>query len=79
MAKRYEEEFKKQLVALYNNGQSLADLNREYEVAKSSLKQWIERYNETKSFNVDDNRTKEEKELIKYKKDVKNLKWKMIF
>jgi len=30
MAKRYQEEFKKQIVALYNNGKSLADLNREY-------------------------------------------------
>ena len=73
MPKRYEEEFKKQIVALFNNGKSLADLNREYNIAKSTIKVWIERYNKTESFNVDDNRTVEEKELIKYKKRLKEL------
>ena len=43
MRKKYEDEFKKQLVALFNNGKSLADLNREYGVAKSTIKSWIER------------------------------------
>lgn len=73
MAKRYEEEFKRQIVALFNNGKSLADLNREYNIAKSTIKVWIERYNKTESFNVDDNRTVEEKELIKYRKRCKEL------
>ena len=41
MAKRYQEEFKKQIVALYNNGKSLADLNREYGIAKSIIKVWV--------------------------------------
>lgn len=41
MAKRYEEEFKRQIVALFNNGKSLADLNREYSIAKSTIKVWI--------------------------------------
>ncbi len=29
MAKHYEEVFKKQIVALYNNGKTLADINKE--------------------------------------------------
>ncbi|MBV1820459.1 transposase, partial [Bacteroidales bacterium MSK.15.36] len=37
MAKRYTEDFKKQIVSLYNNGKSLADLNREYGIAKSTI------------------------------------------
>lgn len=49
MAKRYEEDFKKQIVALYNNGKSLADLNRDYGIAKSTIKVWIERYNSSSS------------------------------
>lgn len=73
MSKRYEEEFKKQIVALYNNGKSLADLNREYGIAKSTIKVWVERYNDSGSFNVNDNRTEEEKELIKLRKRVKQL------
>ena len=73
MAKRYEEEFKKQIVALYNNGKSLADLNREYGIAKSTIKVWVERYNDSGSFNVNDNRAEEEKELIRLRKKVKQL------
>ncbi len=73
MAKRYKEEFKKQLVSLYNNGKSLADLNREYGISKSTISTWIKRYNESGSFNIDDNRTEEEKELIELRKKVKDL------
>ncbi|NLN14012.1 MAG: hypothetical protein GX185_00235, partial [Tissierellia bacterium] len=42
------------------NGKSLADLNREYGIAKSTIKVWVERYNDSGSFNVNDNRTEED-------------------
>ena len=73
MAKHYEEAFKKQIVALYNNGKTLADINKEYGIAKSTFKTWIERYNASGSFDVNDNRTEEEIELIKLRKQVKQL------
>lgn len=73
MAKRYEEPFKKQIVALFNNGKSLAEINREYGIAKSTVKEWVERYNNSGSFNVNDNRSEEEKELIALRKKVKQL------
>ena len=73
MAKRYEEEFKKQIVSLFNNGKTLADINREYGVAKSTVKTWIERYNKTESFDINSNRSKEEKELIALRKRLKEL------
>ena len=73
MRKRYEDDFKKQLVALFNNGKSLAEINREYGVAKSTLKSWIERYNKTESFSAEENRTQEEKDYIKLKKRCKEL------
>ena len=73
MAKRYEEKFKKQIVALFNNGKSLADIHKEYGVAKSTVSTWIERYNDSGSFDIDDNRTEEEKELIELKKKLKQL------
>ncbi len=34
--KRYEEAFKKQIVALYNSGKSLADINKEYDCPTKS-------------------------------------------
>jgi len=70
---RYEEEFKKQIVALFNNGKSLADINREYGIAKSTIKTWVERLNSSGSLNIDDNRTEEEKELIALRKKLKQL------
>jgi transposase len=72
--RRYEEEFKKQIVALFNGGKSLADLNREYGIAKSTIKTWAERLNNSGSLDINDNRTEEEKELIVLRKEVKNLR-----
>ncbi len=71
--KGYEEQFKKQIVSLYNNGKSLADLNRDYGVAKSTISTWVKRYNNSMSFDINDNRTEEEKELIALRKKVKEL------
>ena len=73
MAKRYEEKFKEQIVNLFNSGKSLADINKEYGIAKSTIKTWVERRNNSGSFNIDDNRTKEEKELIELRKKLKQL------
>lgn len=55
MSTRYEEDFKKQIVALFNNGKTLADLNREYGISKATVKTWAKRYNESGSFSVNDN------------------------
>jgi transposase len=35
--KNYREEFKKQIVALKQNGKSIADISKEYEIAKSTI------------------------------------------
>jgi transposase len=39
--KHYTNEFKNTLVDLYNSGKSLADLSREYGIAKSTVTVWI--------------------------------------
>lgn len=72
--KRYDEDFKKQLVKIYNQGNhSYRSLGEEYDVAGPTIRTWVIRYNESESFNINDNRTKEEKELIELKKKVKQL------
>jgi len=73
--KRYEENFKKQIVNIYNQGNhTLRQLGEEYEISISTLNKWINRYNNTGSFDINDNRTQEEKELIKLRKELKQLK-----
>ena len=73
--KRYEKNFKKQIVNIYNqDNHTLRQLGEEYEISISTLNKWINRYNNTGSFDINDNRTQEEKELIKLRKELKQLK-----
>ncbi len=56
------------MVELYNSGKARCEIIREYELTPSTLSSWINKYNETGSFNINDNRSEEEKELIKLRK-----------
>lgn len=70
----YSDEFKQKMVELYNSGKPRAELIREYELTPSALSSWIIKYNSTGSFNINDNRSEEEKELIKLRKEVQRLR-----
>ena len=71
---RYDEDFKKQLVKIYNQGNhSYRSLGEEYGVSGPTIRNWGIRYNKSNSFDIDDNRTEEEKELIELRKKVKQL------
>ena len=72
--KRYDEDFKRQIVKIYNQGNhSYRSLGDEYGVTATSIRTWVLRYNNSNSFDVADNRTTEEKELIELRKKVKQL------
>jgi transposase len=42
--KRYTEEFKKQIVELYQNGKAVSILAREYGLIEQTIYKWIHRY-----------------------------------
>ena len=42
--KSYDEEFKKTLVSLYENGKKISDLSREYGINESTIRPWIKKY-----------------------------------
>ena len=69
----YSEEFKKQMVELYNAGKSKAELVREYELTPSALDRWISRINKTGSSKEKDNRSDLENELIALRKQNRQL------
>lgn len=71
--RNYEEEFKRQVVSLYNNGKSSKEISNEYTIAKSTVTKWIRDYNNSGSFKAKKNRTEEENELLKLKKENKQL------
>ena len=72
--RNYSDEFKQKIVELYNSGKPRDELIREYELSSFALSFWINKYNSTGSFSIDDNLTEEEKELIKLRKENQRLK-----
>ena len=72
--REYTEEFKLQMVKLYNSGKSATEIVKEYELTRSAFANWIQKYNKTGSFKACDNRTEEEKELIRLKKENQQLR-----
>ena len=69
----YTDDFKKQIVALKQNGKSTADISKEYDIAKSTINKWVKDYSNSGSFKAKDNRTDEENELIRLRKENKQL------
>jgi transposase len=74
MTKRYNDEFKKQIVSLANSGKKVSEIIEEYGVARSTIHKWKKHYNSSGSFKAVDNRTDTEKELIKLRKENQKLK-----
>lgn len=69
----FSTEFKKQVVALYENGKSRKSIAEEYELTASALDRWIKQFRESGSFQEKDNRSPEEEELIALRKRNKQL------
>lgn len=67
-------EFKLQMVQLYENGKSRADIVREYDLTPSALDSWIKKHQNTGSFKAKDNRSPEENELIEMRKELQRLR-----
>ena len=72
--REFTEEFKLQMVQLYNNGKLGSEIIREYDLTPSAFNNWVKKYNTTRSFKACDNRTEEENELIKLRKENQRLK-----
>ena len=72
--REFTEEFKTQMVNLFNNGKPRCELIREDDLTASALATWIRKYNKTGSFKACDNRTEEEKRLLKLEKENQQLK-----
>ena len=74
-AKRtYSEEQRKQLVELFNHGKPRGEIIREYDLTPSTFDKWVKRINATGSSNDKDNRTPEELELLKLRKENQQLR-----
>ena len=66
-------EFKSQVVRLYESGKPRADIIREYDLTASAIDKWVKQSQASGSFKEKDNRTPEEEELIKLRKENQRL------
>lgn len=71
--REFTEEFKQQMVQLFNSGKPRSEIAREYDLTPSALNSWIKRINTTGSSKEADNRTPEENELLKLRKENQRL------
>ncbi len=69
----FTDEFKSQIVLLYQNGKRKCDILNEYDIAPSLLDRWIKQSESTGSFKEKDNLTPEQLELIELRKRNKQL------
>ncbi|WP_193063830.1 transposase [Oceanobacillus oncorhynchi] len=68
--KKYNEDFKKMIVDLYNTGSSARDLSNEYGVSEVTIYAWAKRYSPIK---IEDGSTVTPDEMVKMKKQMLRL------
>jgi transposase len=70
----FTDEFKEQIVKLYQTGKKVTDLSKDYELSDQRIYRWIREYEDSGSFKAADNRSDEENELIRLRKEIQQLK-----
>ena len=69
----YSEEFKQQMVALLEAGKPRSEILREYELTGSAFDKWVSRIRATGSTKAADQRSEEEKEVLRLRKENQRL------
>lgn len=70
----FTDEFKNQMVQLHLNGKPAHEIIKEYDLTDSSFHRWVKQHQNSGSFKEKDNRSVEEQELIKLRKENQQLK-----
>lgn len=72
--RKFSEEFKRQMVGLYDNGKPTSEILEEYDLGVSTFHRWVTAIHESGSTKAADNRTPEGRELIELRKESRQLK-----
>lgn len=70
----YTEDIKRQIVELEANGKTVSEIEQEYKVTKTTIREWIKRYGKSGEFGAEANRSEEEKELRELRKENRQLR-----
>lgn len=68
--KSYDEDFKKTIVSLYENGKGISELSREYGVGKSTIESWIKKF---KTITTSTGEVTNNDEILKLKKELQQV------
>lgn len=69
----FSKEFKEQVVKLHASGKPRSEIIKEYELTPSAFDKWVRQHKASGSFEEKDNRTPEEEELIRLRKENQKL------
>ena len=69
----FSKEFKNQIVQLHASGKPRAEIIKEYELTPSAFDKWVRQHNTSGSFEEKDNRTPEQEEMLKLRKENQRL------
>lgn len=77
--RKLDEAFKRQIVELYDNGKPVSEIEKEYDLSHSTVNRWVRLIHESGSTRAADNRTPEEEELIRLRKENARLRMEVDF
>lgn len=69
----FSKEFKEQIVNLHAAGKPRGEIIKEYELTPSAFDKWVHQHKTTGSFEEKENRTPEQEELIRLRKENQRL------
>ncbi len=72
--RHFTDDFKRQIVSLYNAGKPPSEIMREYDLGSTTLRRWINSINATGSPHAADNRTPEQNRIIELERENKRLR-----
>ena len=75
----YSNEFKLQMVELYNNGKPAKEITAEYDLSPASIHNWVRAFRENGTTKSESKLTLSKEIPLKKTSELNNSKWKMIF
>ena len=72
--RHFTDEFKRQIVSLYNAGKPPSEIMEEYDLGKSTVERWIKSINATGSPRAADNRTPEQSRIVELERENERLR-----
>ena len=69
----YTDDFREQIAKLVKSGKPVGQIEKEYQISKTTIYTWVRKYENSGSFREKNNRSADENELIRLRKENKRL------